>query len=109
MCATTTPDALEYVSTSNAELARDRQCLISQLSKAGFEVVGNPSTPFVLVNAAQIGDDPASTLREHGFAARSCVSFPGLGPGWLRIAVRSPEISASLAAALKELKGETSD
>ena len=109
MCATTTPDALEYVSTSNAELARNRQCLISQLSKAGFEVVGNPSTPFVLVNAAQIGDDPASTLREHGFAARSCVSFPGLGPGWLRIAVRCPEISASLASALKKLKGETSD
>jgi histidinol-phosphate aminotransferase len=44
------------------------------------------------------------TLRGKGFAVRRGDTFPGLGPDWLRIAVRAPEVTdallTDLAAAL---------
>lgn len=100
MRVTSTPEAQDFVAESNAEIARNRQILIEELAAAGFEVCGSPATPFVLVDASKFGDDPATMLRSHGFAARSCVSFPGLGSGWLRIAVRDPKTSRLLAQTL---------
>ena len=42
-------------------------------------------------------------LREHGFAVRRGDTFPGLGPDWIRIAVRDPITSAQLVSALRRL------
>ena len=43
-------------------------------------------------------------LAERGFAVRSCDSFPGLGPGWVRLAVRDASTSRQVAAALGGLR-----
>jgi histidinol-phosphate/aromatic aminotransferase/cobyric acid decarboxylase-like protein len=42
----------------------------------------------------------AARLRERGVAVRPAASFPGLGPGHLRITARGPAENARLVAAL---------
>jgi threonine-phosphate decarboxylase len=41
-------------------------------------------------------------MRLRGVALRDCANFPGLGPGWYRMAVRTEEENDRLLAALKE-------
>lgn len=52
----------------------------------------------------EVADGPAvlAGLRAQGIAVRPAASFPGLGPGHLRITARDPERNARLAAALAE-------
>lgn len=54
--------------------------------------------PFVLVSAAG-ADKIRMRLRESGFAVRRADTFPGLGPDWLRIAVRDRAVTDALTAA----------
>ncbi len=60
--------------------------------------------PFVLLHA-EGADKLRFRLREHGFAVRRADTFPGLGPDWLRIAVRGRDVTDALVAALGELGG----
>jgi len=59
---------------------------------------GAPRAPFVLVRAAG-ADKIRLRLRESGFAVRRADTFPGLGPDWLRIAVRGRVVTDALVAA----------
>lgn len=56
---------------------------------------------FVLV---EVADGPAvvAALREQAIAVRPAASFPGLGPGHIRLTARAPQQNARLAAALAE-------
>jgi histidinol-phosphate aminotransferase len=58
--------------------------------------------PFVLLHA-EGADKLRLGLRERGFAVRRADTFPGLGPDWLRIAVRGRDVTDALLAALREL------
>jgi histidinol-phosphate aminotransferase len=63
------------------------------------QVVPDPAASFVLLRHP--GDDTVrERLRGKGFAARRGDTFPGLGPSWLRIAIRDPQTSAAFAVAL---------
>jgi histidinol-phosphate aminotransferase len=44
--------------------------------------------------------DVRARLAGRGFAVRRGETFPGLGPGWIRVAVRDAETSDRFAAAL---------
>ncbi|WP_344056404.1 Rv2231c family pyridoxal phosphate-dependent protein CobC, partial [Prauserella halophila] len=74
------------------ELARvaeaDRDRLVARLRDLGVEVAGTPRAPFVLMRVPD-GEKIRLALREAGYAVRRADTFPGLGPDWLRIAVRS--------------------
>jgi len=59
---------------------------------------------FLLLHAER-ADKLRLRLREHGFAVRRADTFPGLGPDWLRIAVRGRDVTDALVAALGELGG----
>jgi histidinol-phosphate/aromatic aminotransferase/cobyric acid decarboxylase-like protein len=66
------------------------------------EVLTWPSaTNFCLI---EVADGPAvlAALRERRFAVRAAASFPGLGPGHLRLTARSPQQNERLVAALAE-------
>lgn len=113
--ATSTPalDAMVAVSGERgrqhaAEVASqvkaERQVLVDALRAAGFPVAGDPQTPFVLVDVSLLGPCVPSLLAEQGFAVRRCDTFPGLGPGWVRLAVRDEATSRSVAAALAGLR-----
>ena len=71
-----------------ANLAGTREHLVKGLaSLPGVTLAGQPASSFVLVRIRD-GLAVRAALRERGYAVRRCDTFPGLGPDWLRIAVR---------------------
>lgn len=80
-----------------------REHLVTGLTGVGLPVAGRPAAPFVLVRGwAGLHE----ALRRRGFAVRRGATFPGLGPEWVRIAVREPAISDALVATLAGVMGE---
>ncbi|MDN5572247.1 MAG: aminotransferase class I/II-fold pyridoxal phosphate-dependent enzyme, partial [Propionibacteriaceae bacterium] len=131
MVACATPHAAAAASAIVAETHAHRAALLDALADAGFRTSASSSSlpgatgatgargprdaqgeegergaPFVLVDTSSLG--PASVrgrLAELGFAVRRGETFPGLGPAWLRVAVRDPDTSAAFVAALASLRG----
>lgn len=89
---------------SRSEAARRAQQITSWrpalVDALPLQVVGDPRTPFVLARGP-VG--LRESLREQGFAVRRCDTFPGLGPGYVRIAVRPPQQAAALVAAIQRV------
>jgi histidinol-phosphate aminotransferase len=78
-----------------------RRALVTELAARGFEVSADGSGPFLLArHPARPGLH--AELRAHGIAVRRADTFPGLGPGWVRIAVRDQAATEPLLAALDE-------
>ncbi|MCW3838656.1 Rv2231c family pyridoxal phosphate-dependent protein CobC [Micromonospora yasonensis] len=86
-----------------AGLAADREHLVARLfALPGVRVAGRPASAFVLVHlpgAAGVRE----RLRERGWAVRRGDTFPGLGPDWLRIAVRDPATTDAFTDVLAEI------
>lgn len=90
-----------------AEEARAHRADVAErLAAIGLPVVEGEA-PFVLVDTS---GRSASSLREPlarlGFAVRRGETFPGLGPTWLRLAVRTPDAHARLVDAITTLEDE---
>lgn len=84
-------------------LAADRAHLVAALGTvAGLEVRATPAASFVLARTPG-RTDVREELRERGLAVRRGDTFPGLDGEHVRIAVRAPEISDRLVAALAEV------
>jgi histidinol-phosphate aminotransferase len=84
-------------------LVSERAHLVSRLSRIpGVRVAGEPASSFVLVQIAG-ADRIRLALRERGYAVRRGDTFPGLGPDWLRIAVRDTAITDAFADTLEEV------
>ena len=79
--------------------AADRDHLVARLAALGVPVVGPPAASFVLVRLDG-ADRVRVALRERGYAVRRGDTFPGLGPDWLRVAVRPPAVTDAFASAL---------
>jgi len=62
-----------------------------------------PSAANFLLLQVPAGPAVRSALAEHGIAVRPADSFPGLGPDYVRIAVRSPEDNRRLVTTLGEV------
>jgi cobyrinic acid a,c-diamide synthase len=99
-------DAALELSRAHAGVIRQRRdLLVAGLADLGLPVAGVPAGPFVLVDTTPVrGDRPPGWVREalrgQGFAVRRGDTFPGLGPDWVRIAVREPGTTELLLAAL---------
>jgi cobyrinic acid a,c-diamide synthase len=78
-----------------------REDLTGRLRTIGLTVIDSQA-PFVLVDTSSI--DPLRSIRrplaERGFAVRRGETFPGLGPTWIRLAVRDPATHAGLVEAI---------
>ncbi|WP_267241399.1 Rv2231c family pyridoxal phosphate-dependent protein CobC [Streptomyces sp. PR69] len=82
------PYALAEAARAAHQIAADRAHLLAGLAE--FEEVRTVQAaegPFVLVRVRH-GAEVREKLRALGFAARRGDTFPGLGPDWLRLAVR---------------------
>lgn len=101
--ATSGPRAVALADAQARATAADRRVLVDGLASIGVRTVPEPAGPFVL---ADLRDHEPQPLRAHlraaGFAVRGGESFPGLGPGWLRLAVRGPGTSRAFVTALDE-------
>jgi cobyrinic acid a,c-diamide synthase len=103
-----TPNARSLAAEAAVEIAARRTYLIERLADLGLNIIGQPSAPFVLVDTSGVrgNRDPGwarLALRDHGFAVRRGETFPGLGPDWIRIAVREPEITDRFVSAFGRL------
>ena len=100
MVACSSEDARAEQDARARKLERDRTTLVAGLTDLGIEVAGTPTAPFVL---ARVGPGVHARLRDAGYAVRRCDTFPGLDDSWVRIAVRAPDVTAKLLAALTSL------
>jgi len=108
MVACLAPEARNKAAQAAKEIAQRRAYLVEQLASVGFSVPGQPQASFILVDTSGVRGmhEPGwlrLALRDHGFAVRRGETFPGLGADWIRIAVREPEITDQLVAALSRL------
>jgi histidinol-phosphate aminotransferase len=98
------PPALAAAERAARALVDWRRDLIAELTALpGVRVVAPSQTSFVLLTVPE-GDAVRTRLRVAGVAVRRGDTFPGLGPDYLRVAVREPKINTrtvqELAAAL---------
>lgn len=103
------PRALAETKAVATHLERNRNALLEALAPTSLTVVGDPRAPFVLVDTSAVAE---TSLREplaaKGFAVRRGETFPGLGPAWLRLAVREPAVSHALAKAVLDIERNVS-
>ena|GEM_PF-160822 len=85
-----------------AAVVDHRRALVTELARRGFELTADGAGPFVLARQPRRPGLHAE-LRAAGIAVRRADTFPGLGPGWVRIAVREPTATEPLLAALDAL------
>ena len=101
-----TPRAVDEARRAAHELTAHREHLVRRLAGIGLPPVGPAAGPFVLVRAPR---DVRQALRHKGFALRRGDTFPGLGPDWLRIAVRTPAVTDALVTALTDVLPQRSN
>jgi histidinol-phosphate aminotransferase len=103
-CASPTAVAAERAIAER--LAGQRSYLVDRLTGLpGVRVAGAPTSSFVLVEVTD-GVLVRDRLRERGYAVRRGDTFPGLGPHWLRLAVRDTPTSEAFVGVLSDvLKG----
>jgi histidinol-phosphate aminotransferase len=91
--------ALREAAQAAVEIDRQRAYLLDALDLSTY---GVPRGPFVLVRVDG-GAVLRESLRERGYAVRRGDTFPGLGPDWLRIAVRPEEITDGFVKVWRDL------
>ncbi|MEU0316707.1 Rv2231c family pyridoxal phosphate-dependent protein CobC, partial [Nocardioides sp. NPDC006273] len=99
MLACATEQAILEARDRAERIATWRDHLEAGLGAREIEYVPS-SASFVL---ARPGPGVREALRDHGIAVRRADTFPGLGPDWVRIAVRPSEPTDQLLAALSHL------
>ncbi|SDB80545.1 cobyrinic acid a,c-diamide synthase [Raineyella antarctica] len=99
MVACTTDRALVESQLAVITTTRHRDHLVEALTGLGWGVVTPAEGPFVLADTHDPG--MRRRLRERGFAVRRGDTFPGLGPSWVRVAVREPSVTDALVEAAR--------
>jgi histidinol-phosphate aminotransferase len=95
------PEAVAEAAAWARAVEGDRRFLAAELAThaPGVALVPGARAPFVLLRLP-VGADGAAVraaLRDAGWAVRRGDTFPGLGPAWLRVAVRARATSAAFA------------
>jgi histidinol-phosphate aminotransferase len=100
-CAAPTAVAAEYAIAHR--LTGERAHLLRRLASVpAVRVAGEPASSFVLVRVPH-GWLVRDRLRERGYAVRRGDTFPGLGPDWLRLAVRDTATTDAFVAVLADV------
>jgi threonine-phosphate decarboxylase len=91
----------EHPEKARALIREQRQVLETALKALGY-VVFSSAANYILFQAPGVGD-LKERLVQKGILIRSCANYPGLGPDYYRIAVRTPEENEVLLRTLKEI------
>ena len=94
-----------FLAESREKIALWRGQLEEALRKRGFAVFPGRANYLLFTGPEDLGRH----LMEKGILIRDCRNFRGLGPGYFRTAVKTPEENAALLAALDELSGEVKE
>ncbi len=89
-----------------AAMAAERDHLVAGLRSVPLVTVpGEPASAFVTIKIPQ-ADVVRGELRRRGYAVRRGDTFPGLGPDWLRVAVRDTATTDAFLETLHEVLKE---
>ncbi|RVW05575.1 Rv2231c family pyridoxal phosphate-dependent protein CobC [Rhodococcus xishaensis] len=99
------PAAVAEAQERARRIGADRAVAVALLREAGIEVRTPAAAPFLLVQLPD-GERMRAHLRRRGIAVRRCDTFPGLGPDFLRVAVRPRALTEQLITAMSELTRE---
>jgi histidinol-phosphate aminotransferase len=100
--ATASPAALREADAWATALAGERAYLLTQLAKLdSIRFVPGSSASFVLLDTGIA--DVRTRLHACGFAVRRGKTFPGVAPGWIRVAVRDVAVWDQFTLALREV------
>ena len=88
----------EFLRRAKALIDRERPRLKAALEAMGLYVCPSDVNYLLFRGPETLAGD----LRSRGIALRECANFPGLGPGWYRMAVRTEEENDRLLAAMGE-------
>ncbi len=92
-----------------AAVAAERIHLVERLRQVPkVTVPGDPASAFVPIRLEK-ADEIRVELRKRGFAVRRGDTFPGLGPDWLRIAVRDTATTDRFVQTLREVIRDRGD
>ena len=94
-----------FLAESREKIALWRGQLEGALRGRGFAVFPGMANYLLFTGPEDLGRH----LMEKGILIRDCRNFRGLGPGYFRTAVKTPEENAALLAALDELSGEVKE
>ncbi len=97
------PDALAEAAAAALRIAADRAHLVTRLAGLPDVTVTTPAAGSFLLLRLPDAPTVRTRLRDLGFAVRRGDTFPGLGPDWLRVAVRDREVSDRFVGALGEV------
>lgn len=100
--ACSSPPAVAEAEAWAAELAVERDRLAAELTARGLYVVPEARASFLCLRVPDALGIRA-LLRQRGYAVRRGDTFPGLGPDWLRIAVRGRTANDALLEVLRDL------
>jgi histidinol-phosphate aminotransferase len=105
-CACSSPRAVAEADAL-ARASQEDRAHLTRLLRAipGVELTRENRGPFLLIRVLD-GLAVRDGLRRRGFAVRRGDTFPGLGPDWLRIAVREVATSDAFADSLREVMSE---
>ncbi|MGB3697037.1 MAG: Rv2231c family pyridoxal phosphate-dependent protein CobC [Gordonia sp. (in: high G+C Gram-positive bacteria)] len=96
------PQGQAHVAAEAAQVRADRAYLVDRLAALGVSPAVDPQAPYVLLRLAG-GTAVKAALRARGIGVRSCANFDGLGPDYLRVAVRRRESTDALIAAMQDV------
>ena len=82
-------------------IERQRETLSAALRALGLWVCPSESCFLLFRGPENLG----ASLREKGILVRDCANYSGLGSGWYRVGLRTPEENERLAAALRAVLG----
>jgi histidinol-phosphate aminotransferase len=85
-----------------SELTAERERVRIALNERGFCVSPVSYGPFLLTRHPH-HESVHAHLRQRGIAVRRADTFPGLGPGWVRISIRDGAATDTLLAAVDEV------
>ena len=94
--ACTSDEARAEATRRAGDVARHRAVLTDGLDELGVHHLPS-AAPFVL---ARVGPGVHAALRDAGWAVRRADTFPGLDDAWVRVAVRTPEVTRRFLASL---------
>lgn len=99
-----TPSAIAEAEIAARGIAEEAVIFRAELARIPGLQVWPTAANFLLMQAAG-RSDLHGALRAQGFAVRRCDTFPGLGPDYIRVAVRDPATNEAVVSALRTTIG----
>lgn len=92
-----------YVAKTRDLIREERRYLLEEMGDMGVSVIGEPKANFLFFRGDK---DLAERFLEKGFLIRACRNFTGLGEGYFRIGVRTPEENRAFLRIFREIRKE---